>query len=85
MVKKTKNQIEYDSHRKIYERILLQSRREFCLSCRIEKAANEKRLSKNAYILNAVEYALSLDGYGRDMLDTGKQSSSAQDTPDPEE
>lgn len=67
-VKKTKNQIENDSHRKIYERIALVSRREFCIIRRIEQAAQACNKSKNAYIIDAVEAALSADGYGRDTL-----------------
>lgn len=65
MVKKTKTQIENDSHRKIYERIALQSRREFCLNSRLEQASKDKGLSKNAYIIMHLENALSNDGYAR--------------------
>lgn len=64
-VKKTKNQIENDSHKKIYERIALVSRREFCIIRRIEKAAEKVGKSKNAYIVDAVEAALARDGYAR--------------------
>ena len=65
MVKKTKTQIENDSHRKIYERIALQSRREFCLNSRLDKAATAKGMSKNAYIIMHLENALTADGFPR--------------------
>lgn len=85
MDKKSKWESITRSKSKIYERIALQSRREFCLNSRLDKASKEKGMSKNAYLLYIIEAALSLDGYGRNTLDIGKQSSSAQDIPEPEE
>lgn len=76
MDKKSKWDAITRSKSKIYERIALQSRREFCLNSRLDKAAKAKGMSKNAYILYVLEAALSDDGYGRDTLDTGPQDKS---------
>ena len=65
MANKSKNQIEIDSRRKIYEQIAIKSRREFCLNSRLEQASKDKGLSKNAYIIMHLENALSKDGYAR--------------------
>lgn len=69
MANKSKNQIEIDSRRKIYEQIAIKSRREICLNSRIEKAANGLNMSKNAFLLYAVEKELSALGYDKDALD----------------
>ena len=65
MANKSKNQIEIDSRRKIYEQIAIKSRREFCLNSRLEQASKDKGLSKNAYIIMHLENALLNDGYAR--------------------
>lgn len=62
MVNKTKSQIEIDSRRKIYEQYALKTRRELCMNCRIEIASKRHNMSKNAYIIQAVESALKADG-----------------------
>ena len=71
MDKKSKWDAITRSKSKIYERIALQSRREFCLNSRLDKASKTKGMSKNAYILYVLENALAADGYGRDTIDVG--------------
>ena len=46
-----------------YCMISIKSRREFCLNERIEKASNDKGISKNAYLLSIIENALTDAGY----------------------
>lgn len=65
MANKSKNQIEIDSRRKIYEQIAIKSRRDICLNGRLKKASEDKGLSVNAYIIMHLENALSNDGYAR--------------------
>lgn len=63
------NKSKYEAQKryknKVYERITLQERREYCIIRRIEKAAEAKGVSKNAYIICAIERALEADGYPR--------------------
>lgn len=65
MANKSKNQIEIDSRRKIYEQIAIKSRRDICLNSRLKKASKDKGLSVNTYIIMHLENALLNDGYAR--------------------
>lgn len=67
MVNKTKSQIEIDSRRKIYEQYALKTRRESCMNRRIEIASKRHNMSKNAYIIQALESALKADGLTLDQ------------------
>lgn len=58
-LKKAQNKYE----RKIFCMTSIKSKREFCLNERIEKAATDKGISKNAYLLSIIENALTDAGY----------------------
>ena len=59
---------ENKSKKKIYEQLLVKSRREFRLDERITHAAERTGMSKNAYMVAAIERQLEADGFGRDAL-----------------
>lgn len=58
---KKQSNMRYNS--KAYEQIAIKSRREFCINRRIELAANDKGMSKNAFLLSIIESALFEAGY----------------------
>lgn len=60
---------DYKSRSKIYEQITLQSRKEFVLNDRIKSAANAINMSKNAFLLYAIEKELSRLGYERPNIE----------------
>lgn len=53
---------DYKSARKIYDQTALRTRKDSCILCRIEIASKRHNISKNAYIIQAVENALKADG-----------------------
>lgn len=75
MANKSKNQIEIDSRRKIYEQIAIKSRRDICLNSRLDKVATSKGISKNAYIIMHLENALLKDGYPKPETPTQADAS----------
>ena len=56
---------DYKSRSKIYEQIVIQSRKDFVLNDRIKDAALSLNMSKNAFLLYAIEKELSSLGYER--------------------
>ena len=50
---------------KTYDSILIQCRKEYNLNERIKAAAQSQGISKQAYIIEAIEKQLALDGYGK--------------------
>lgn len=54
---------------KAYEQIKLESRREFVLNDRIKMAAASVNMSKNAFLLYAIEKELSRLGYNRPNIE----------------
>lgn len=53
---------------KTYEQIKIMERREFDLNKRLLAAAEQTGVSKNAYIVAAIEKQLEIDGFGRDTI-----------------
>ena len=54
---------------KAYEQIKLESRKEFVLNDRIKSAATSVNMSKNAFLLYAIEKELSRLGYNRPNIE----------------
>ena len=54
---------DYKSRSKIYEQIVIQSRKDFVLNDRIKDAALSVNMSKNAFLLYAIEKELNELGY----------------------
>lgn len=59
---------------KTYEQIKITERREFNLNQRLLAASEHAGLSKNAYIIAAVEKQLEADGFGRDTIQEDEPS-----------
>lgn len=56
------------SRQKIYVQITLQTRRENVLNDRIKLCANKLNMSKNAFLLYAIEKELLANGYGLETV-----------------
>ena len=65
---------------KMYCMISIKSKKELCLNCRIQDAANKHGMSKNAYLLYIIENALSQDGYGLDTMQRYQETLSQDNT-----
>ena len=61
---------DYKSRSKIYEQIVIQSRKDFVLNDRIKDAALSVNMSKNAFLLYAIEKQLKELGYPRPEAET---------------
>lgn len=57
---------------KAYDQTRFETRREIHINERINQAASQQGVSKNAYIVAAVERQLEADGFGRESLPAEK-------------
>lgn len=60
---KKRANMKYDA--KTYEQIKIKERKEYCLNERLVSAARQAGVSKNAYMLSALERQLAADGFSR--------------------
>lgn len=67
---KQKTDAEYTARN--YDRIAMLSRRDDERRDRIGKAATKTGKSKNQYMIDAIEAALTRDGFGLDTIEKGK-------------
>lgn len=68
MISDAKKRANRKYNEKTYDQIKIIGKKTDALNLRIQQAAEQTGVSKNAYIVAAIEKQLEIDGFGRDTI-----------------